>query len=83
MSAGVIAIAPNVGGVSNLVSAKCGVLLSKSPTYKEIADAITVLAFDGSRNELRANARKAVEERFDAAKNYPSFIHDVLSIGAS
>ncbi|WP_201313462.1 glycosyltransferase [Dyella sp. EPa41] len=83
MSAGVIAIAPNVGGVSNLVSAKCGVLLSKSPTYKEIADAITVLAFDGSRNELRVNARKAVEERFDAAKNYPSFIHDVLSIGAS
>lgn len=83
MSTGVIAIAPNVGGVSNLVSAECGVLLSKNPTYKEIADAIAVLAFDHARNDLRVNARKAVEERFDAAKNYPSFIHDVLSIGAS
>jgi len=83
MSTGVLAIAPNVGGVSNLVSATCGVLLSRSPSYKEIADAITVLAYDQSRNDLRVNARKAVEDRFDASKNYPSFISDVLSIGTS
>ncbi len=83
MSTGVLAIAPNVGGVSNLVSAACGVLLSKSPSYKEIADAITVLAFDQARNDLRVNARKAIEDRFDASKNYPSFINDVLSIGTS
>lgn len=83
MSTGVLAIAPNVGGVSNLVSETCGVLLSRSPSYKEIADAITVLAYDDARNDLRVNARKAIEDRFDASKNYPSFISDVLSIGTS
>lgn len=83
MSTGVLAIAPDVGGISNLVSDRVGVLLSSRPSHQEIADAIAALVIRQERKQLRANARRAVEERFNAAKNYPSFIESVLSIGAS
>jgi glycosyltransferase involved in cell wall biosynthesis len=83
MSAGVPAIAPNVGGISNLVSDQCGVLLGQRPSTQDIADAIGTVVFGDKRDVLRMNARKMVEEHFSSDRNYSNFIASVLAIGAS
>ncbi len=83
MSAGVPVVAPDVGGVSSLVSDRCGVLLSPNPDEREIADAMDRVAFADGRDRLRANARKAIETGFDAARNYRDFVSSVVAIGAS
>jgi colanic acid/amylovoran biosynthesis glycosyltransferase len=83
MSAGVPAIAPDVGGISNLVSNDCGVLLGKHPNGQDIADAIEAAVLGNDRAKLRANARKMVEENFSADRNYSDFITSVLAIGAA
>lgn len=80
MSAGVPALAPDVGGVSSLVSDECGVLLSQCPGIQEIADAIGRVALEDGRDALRTNARKVIEARFSSARNYADFVSDVLAI---
>lgn len=83
MSAGVPVVAPDVGGISSLVSERCGVLLSPHPDAKEIADAMDRVAFADGHERLRANARQAIEAGFDAARNYRDFVASVVAIGAS
>jgi glycosyltransferase involved in cell wall biosynthesis len=83
MSAGVPVVAPDVGGISSLVSARCGVLLSPHPDAKEIADAMELVAFADGHDRLRTNARQAIEAGFDAARNYRDFVASVVAIGAS
>lgn len=83
MSAGVPAVAPDVGGVSDLVTDACGALLSPSPDNEEIAAAIARVALGGERDALRLNARKVIEARFCAGRNYPAFVAGVLAIGAA
>lgn len=83
MSAGVPAIAPDVGGVSSLVSDECGALLNQCPDIREIADAIDRVALGDDRSTLRMNARKVIEARFSAARNYADFVSDILAIGAT
>jgi colanic acid/amylovoran biosynthesis glycosyltransferase len=81
MSAGVPAVAPDVGGISNLVSNQCGVLLGKSPGSQDIVDAIGKVVLGETRGLLRMNARKMVEENFSSDRNYLNFIESVLAIG--
>lgn len=83
MSAGVPALAPDVGGVSSLVSNDCGVLLSPSPSTQEIAAAIARVALEDEGHILRANARKVIEERFDSARKYREFVAENLALGAA
>ncbi|KZC24716.1 polysaccharide biosynthesis protein [Rhodanobacter thiooxydans] len=83
MSAGVPAIAPDVGGVASLVSDRCGALLSPCPDAREIAVAMEWVAFADGRDGRRAEARQVIETGFDAARNYRDFIVDVVAIGAS
>ncbi|MGH8157424.1 MAG: glycosyltransferase [Rhodanobacter sp.] len=83
MSAGVPAIAPDVGGISSLVSEQCGALLGKCPGIREIADAIGRVALGDDRNTLRMNARKVIEARFSATRNYTDFVSSVLALGAT
>ena len=83
MSAGVPVVAPDVGGISSLVSGRCGVLLSPHPDAREIADAMDRVAFADGHDRLRANARQAIEAGFDAARNYRDFVASVVAIGAS
>jgi colanic acid/amylovoran biosynthesis glycosyltransferase len=83
MSAGVPAIAPDVGGVSSLVSDRCGALLSPDPDVREIAEAMERVAFADGRDSRRAQARQAIEAGFDAARNYRDFVAGVIAIGTS
>lgn len=83
MSAGVPVIAPDVGGIASLVSARCGVLLGPQPDAEEIADAMARVAFADGRAHLCASARQTIEAGFDAARNYRDFVADVVALGAS
>jgi colanic acid/amylovoran biosynthesis glycosyltransferase len=83
MSAGVPALAPDVGGVSSLVSNECGVLLSPCPSTQEIAAAIARIAHEDGRDALRLNARKVIEARFDSVRNYTNFVSNVLAVGSA
>lgn len=83
MSAGVPAVAPDVGGISNLVSNQCGVLLGKSPNSHDIVDAIEKVVLGEKRDVLRINARKMVEDNFSSDRNYSGFVANVLAIGAN
>jgi colanic acid/amylovoran biosynthesis glycosyltransferase len=80
MSAGVPAVAPDVGGISTLVSNECGALLRPCPGAQEIADAIDRVALGAGWQARRENARKVIETRFDAARNYRGFISSVLAV---
>lgn len=83
MSAGVPALAPDVGGVSCLVSNECGALLSSRPSTQEIAAAIGRVALEDEGHTLRLNARKVIEARFDSVGSYTNFVSNVLAIGSA
>jgi colanic acid/amylovoran biosynthesis glycosyltransferase len=83
MSAGVPALAPDVGGVSCLVSNECGALLSSCPSAQEIAAAIGRVAIEDEEHVLRLNARKVIEARFDSVGSYTNFVSHVLAIGSA
>lgn len=80
MSAGVPVVAPDVGGISCLVSDRCGVLMSHCPDSQEVSDAIAKVALTGDWDALRANARGVIEQKYSASTNYRNFIANVLSI---
>ncbi len=59
LSCGIPAVAPNVGGVSEIVNSSVGRLLTSNPTPKEISEAIQVLAGD---KVLLKKTRKAAKQ---------------------
>ena len=83
MSAGVPAVAPDVGGIASLVSDRCGALLGAHPDARDIADAVERVAFADGRDSLRVHARLAIESGFDAARNYRDFVASVVAVGAA
>ena len=78
MSCYIPIIAPNVGGISELIQDNYnGKLLSEKCTISELSTAITQISFFKS-SEVRDNARKQYEDKYNASKNYNEFI-DVLT----
>jgi colanic acid/amylovoran biosynthesis glycosyltransferase len=77
MAAGVPAIAPNVGGISDLVSNECGVLLPASAPVGEIEKAFQRILEEHRDVRLRSSARQKVMRYFDANKNYKEFIKNL------
>jgi len=74
MSYGVPAIAPNVGGISEIVSNECGVLLGCAPTSAEISDAICRMSSKCKAADFRAKAKDKISVLYDAKKNYKELV---------
>ena len=74
MAAGVPAIAPDIGGVSDLVSNDCGYLLPKSWQIEDLVHALRTASQEAEITTLRFAAQRKVEARFNASVNYPKFI---------
>ncbi|MEM0449104.1 MAG: glycosyltransferase, partial [Methanomassiliicoccales archaeon] len=73
-SFGIPAIAPNVGGISEIVNNENGVLMNSNPSATEIAEAIIKIIEDNNKNSImRANAYKNWKKNFDSAINYKQF----------
>lgn len=74
MSYGVPAIAPNIGGISEIINVENGVLLAKMPSSQMIAEGILYLCQSKNKMAMRLAAQRIVGERFNASINYPALI---------
>ncbi|MEE1279017.1 MAG: glycosyltransferase, partial [Acutalibacteraceae bacterium] len=83
MSYGIPCIARNVGGMAEVLTDECGVLLDADAGSDEISAAIEQMYSLDSKVylEKRANARKKIEDEFDAAKNFKDYILRVTALG--
>lgn len=82
MSFGIPVLATNVGGTSEIVDNKNGILLSKTPSINEIYEAIKLIYNLQNKEYLnmRKAAYKAWERDYNAKKNYSKFINNILSL---
>lgn len=80
MSYGIPVVARDIGGNSELINDKCGILISAQGTPQEIADAIRrVLEMDRKLNvALRKKAKDVVLTSFNEIINYEKFYRNVL-----
>ena len=74
MASGIPAIAPDIGGISELISNSCGILLSKDADIEEIVLAFSLMAKQSKNSEFRMAARGKIINQFNANKNYPEFV---------
>lgn len=80
MSYGIPAIAPDIGGVSNLVNDTSGYLLPKVFSTNHIVNGINALLQADRVEFYRENSIKCIEEKFNANLNYSRFVNKVKSI---
>lgn len=82
LSFGIPVIATDVGGTKELVSSRCGRLLTADPTPQTLADALSALAglSPESRRQLRENARSVWESRCAAEQNFSAFADSLASL---
>jgi len=82
MSFGIPAIATNVGGTSEIVNDENGFLIEAHPNAQTVADKIIKyynLRLD-EKNIKREFAYTTWKSKYNAEKNYSSFIHEILSL---
>lgn len=82
---GIPAIATDVGGSSEIVNAKTGILLDKEFKNSQLVSALNKFLSmpDKERNEFSENCRANWNERYNAGKNFDRFMKDVDGIIAS
>ena len=80
MSYSIPVIAPNVGGIADIVNDLNGKLLSSNPSIKEIAEAIQEVYYSTSYSSYRENAFLMVEDNYNADSNYINFIKNLIQI---
>ncbi len=80
MSFGIPALAPDIGGVSELVSNEFGILMSDNPTVEEIASSILHLSRFAKDDAIRSKARQKIKDDFNADQNYNRFMQMLCSI---
>jgi len=78
ISFGIPILATSVNGVPEIVTEKTGVLVDKSANVTEVCDVLHRVLIDNhfDRNEIRS----FFQSRFDARKNYESFIKKLIAI---
>lgn len=77
MSYGIPAIAPDIGGISDLVNEYNGFLMSSKADISEIVIGLEKILFSKDIMLYRKNARITVEDKYNSGKNYNEFIHKV------
>ena len=80
MSMGIPAMGPCIGGIPELITVKSGYLLPEKPTIQEIAEGLERMLVLSKNKDVRINAKRMVEVRFSAKKNYKTFVHEITSI---
>ena len=75
MSYGIPAIAPNIGGIPDLVNEQNGFLMSSNADISEIVIGLETILFSKDVAAYRKNARRTVEDKYNSEKNYKEFVH--------
>lgn len=79
MSYGVPAIAPNIGGVSEIVSREDDCLMSEAPSAEEISNLILQLKVKVKNIEFRKSIKNKIISNYDAKNNYHNLIDVVCA----
>lgn len=82
MSFGIPVIATNVGGVAEIVEDGVnGFMLPANPTVNEVAQAVNhfIALLPEKATELSKAAFETWNKRYNADKNYPAFVNEVIS----
>lgn len=80
MSYGIPIIAPDVGGIRELISRECGELLSANPDPAEIANAILSALPRLKEPAIKQAARHKVSNEYCATKNYSAFARRLVAL---
>lgn len=80
MSHSIPVIAPNVGGIADIVNSKTGKLLTANPSIEEIVNAIKEVFYSSMYLCYRKNAFLMVKNKFNADYNYKKFIEKIEKI---
>lgn len=75
MSYGIPAIAPNIGGIPDLVNQQNGFLMSSKADILEIITGLETILFSKNIATYRQNARTTVKDKYNSEKNYKEFVH--------
>ncbi|MDI6403075.1 glycosyltransferase, partial [Balneolaceae bacterium ANBcel3] len=78
-SCGIPAAAPDVGGISELVSSENGLLFDREDTPEAVAHRIFTLFVEGELSERGKQARKKWAHEYDIAHNFTSFARFLAS----
>lgn len=79
MSYGVPVIAPNVGGIGELVSDEYSCLLVENPSITDIAAAIKLMVSKGKKPEIRILAKKKIITNYSAVCNYKKVVKLIIN----
>lgn len=77
MSYGIPAIAPNIGGIADLVRTDNGFLISEQAKIEEIVDALVLFFNSEEKWKLRYNSWLWVKQNFNSVINYSKFIKEL------
>lgn len=80
MSYGIPAIAPNVGGIADIVQRENGYLMSENAEIEEIVVGLETIYFSDNIEFYRDNSHLWVEKYFNAEKNYQNFVVELEKI---
>lgn len=80
MSYSIPVIAPDVGGISEIVNSKNGVLLTSNPSLEEIENSIKKIYYSPCYLEYRINAFLMAKSNFNADINYKDFVEKIKKI---
>jgi glycosyltransferase involved in cell wall biosynthesis len=80
MSNGIPAIAPNIGGVAELIRSGCGILLSSNPGIDEVIKAIKSIYIEPEINYLLETTIDNIKLNFNAELNYTKFVNSVQAV---
>ena len=78
LSHGIPVVAPDVGGISEIVNQTNGRLLSHNPSPKEIAEGIAHVL--NSNNDMRLGAYNTWKSLVNAEKNYSAFARQLRAL---
>lgn len=79
-AAGIPAIAPDVGGVAEIVTGDTGVLLPSGYDATALADALETFVPGAENDARRAAARALWADRFDSEKNFGHFAAELRAL---
>lgn len=77
MSYGIPAIAPDVGGISDLVNNSCGYLMPALCSEIDIVKGFDYIRLNKENINFNLNSYSQVKEEFNADFNYPEFIKEL------
>lgn len=77
MAHGIPALATAVGGVPELVTPECGLLISPETSADELAVRLIEFASRAKEARTRAAAQERISDDFNAAENFPMFVERV------